>query len=102
MFGKIVRRADGVALRVRQLSFDRVMIPALFVQEGRRHAPEAVAGHLLLRVTHAPERGQNGVLAHGPLAGSRAGKDVTQRIRFGGDSTVRQRFQLAQYLDGLA
>jgi hypothetical protein len=44
------------------------------VQQRRRHAPKAVAGHLIFRLAHAPERRQYGVLAHEPLSRLRAGK----------------------------
>ena len=32
VLGKVISRADGIALRVRKLALDHLMVPALFVQ----------------------------------------------------------------------
>jgi hypothetical protein len=69
---EVVGCADRVALCMCKLALDDLMVPALFVQQRRRHAPKAVAGHLIFRLAHAPERRQYGVLAHEPLSRLRA------------------------------
>ena len=42
VLSEVVGRAHGVALGVRELALDSLMVPALFVQQGGRHAAEAV------------------------------------------------------------
>ena len=50
MGGEVVSRAQGVAIRVCELALDRLVIPALFVRQHRRHARKTIAGYLVLAV----------------------------------------------------
>ena len=49
-------RLGLLACHERALRASRMVVPALFVQQCRRHAAEAVAGHLFLRVSHTAQR----------------------------------------------
>lgn len=55
-----------------KLSFDSVTIPALFVEQGGGHRAEALAGHFFFGVTHTPQGGIDGMIAHGALVGTDA------------------------------
>ena len=50
MGGEVVSRAQGVAIRVGEPALDRLVIPALFVRQHRRHARKTIAGYLVLPV----------------------------------------------------
>jgi len=47
MLSKVVRGPHRIALSVRKLTLDDLMVPALFVKQRRCHATKAVAGHFL-------------------------------------------------------
>ena len=58
MLGEIVSRAHGVTLGMSELALDRFVIPALFVQQRRRHAAKTVADHLVFGVAYTTQRGE--------------------------------------------
>jgi hypothetical protein len=66
MLSKVVRGAHGVTFGMRELAFNNLMVPALFMQQGLSHAAKPVTGHLFFRVPHAAQRCQYGVFAHRP------------------------------------
>src|SRR5689334_6594691 len=94
MLRVVVRRPNLVRLLVRELPLDRVRMPALLVEQRRCHAPEAVSGHLRIRIAEPPECRVDGVVAHRAVATSLARKYES--------TAAGQRLELPQDLDGLA
>ena len=62
---------------MRQLMFDEFG-PDLenLVKDRSRHGPEAMAGHLVLTIPHAPQGSKNGVVAHRAQRGAVAWEDI--------------------------
>ena len=94
MRGAVVGASVGVADGLRQLVFD-VIGPEVqhFIQHGARHRPEAMAGHFVFAVAHAPQRRQHAVIRHG----ARPGAGVREHI----PAAPGERVQVAQDRDGL-
>lgn len=50
-----VGAAHGIVVAMRKLTLDCVGMPkAHFVEQGRRHGPEAMPGHLMLGISQSP------------------------------------------------
>jgi len=60
----VVRGSHLVPLRVGELQFDEIGMPALFVEQRRCHGSESVTGHFVVGVAQPPQRRVHGVLAH--------------------------------------
>ena len=66
MLCMVVGGFDRVRLSMGKLSLDHIGWPALFVQAGGGHRPEAVAGHLLSRVAEASQGRIDSIFTHRP------------------------------------
>src|ERR1700734_326316 len=93
MLGVVVCSAYGVTFAVRQLSLDCIAIPTLLIEQGRGHAAEPVAGHVLAGVTHTAKRAGDCILAHGTVA--------TADAREGERKATSERLQLTKDDQGL-
>ena len=84
MLREIVCRAYGIPFRVRQLTFNGLMVPTLFMQKGGGHAPKPVPCHFFLGVPHSPKSGQYRVFAHWPFFRMPPGKMYLGTFGFAG------------------
>ena len=84
VLSEIVGCADGIAFGVGELTFDDLVVPALFVQQRRGHAAEAMTGHLIFWVAHPAQGGEHCVLAHRACLRSGAGENITGSARSAG------------------
>ena len=77
VFATGIGASDAVVLHVGQLAFDGIRVPdAHFVEQGRRHHPEAVGRHFLLGIAHPAQRDRDRVFGHGPLPCVEGRKDI--------------------------
>src|SRR3972149_1226046 len=74
VFSVVVGGAYIVTFGVCQLAFYGVPVPALFVEQGGRHASETVTGHVAYRVAKPTKPRVDGVLAHVAVIATRTGK----------------------------
>lgn len=87
---------DIIAFDVAQLLFNGIRMPfAAFVEQGRRHGPEAMRSHLVLLEAHPAKRCIERVIGYGAFVGSGAGK---QELTAPGHAL--QLFQQAKNLTG--
>src|SRR5581483_1198903 len=74
MFRIVICRPDLVRFLMRELPLNRIRMPALLVEQRRRHAPKPVSGHLCVRIPESTERSVDRVVAHRSIAVSFARK----------------------------
>jgi len=91
----VVSAAVRIAYSVRKLVLDVLRADVEHLVEYRAgHGPEAVAGHLIRAVSHAPQRGEDRVVAHRALISAGAREHVL--------AASGQRLEGLQHLDSLA